>query len=58
MIMSKDLAAIENMDAADPLRAFRSRFILPDGVVYLDGNSLGPASLAVFAELEKAAKEE
>ena len=58
MIMSKDLAAIENMDAADPLRAFRSRFILPEGVVYLDGNSLGPASPAVFAELEKAAKEE
>jgi kynureninase len=29
------------MDAADPLAAVREEFVLPDGVVYLDGNSLG-----------------
>lgn len=28
-------------DAADPLARFRSAFVLPEGVVYLDGNSLG-----------------
>ena len=32
---------IESWDASDPLASFRDEFIVPDGVVYLDGNSLG-----------------
>ena len=58
MTGTPDLVAVEAMDAADPLRFMRDRFVLPEGVVYLDGNSLGAASPAAYAELEKAAREE
>jgi kynureninase len=29
------------LDASDPLAAFRDEFVLPEGVIYLNGNSLG-----------------
>jgi kynureninase len=39
------------LDAADPLARFGQAFALPDGVIYLDGNSLGPPPLAVHDHL-------
>jgi kynureninase len=45
-------------DAADPLRALRDLFTLPQGVIYLDGNSLGVMPAAAPARIAAAVTEE
>ena len=52
------LAEAEAADAADPLARFRGRFRLPTGVIYLDGNSLGPAPEAALRAAAEAAERE
>ncbi|WP_435860932.1 kynureninase [Streptomyces morookaense] len=45
-------------DAADELRAKRAEFVLDDGTVYLDGNSLGALPRAVPARLADVVERE
>ena len=47
------LSRARSLDAADPLAQYRARFAIPDGVVYLDGNSLGALPLATKDRLAK-----
>lgn len=48
--------AIE-MDAQDPLREFRERFVIPPGRIYMDGNSLGLPAKDSIAGVERALEE-
>ena len=46
------------LDAVDPLSRCRERFVLPEGVVYLDGNSLGALPRSVPSRLAQAVEQE
>ena len=46
------------LDAADPIAGVRDRFTLPEGVVYLDGNSLGPPPRDVFDRIAEVLRDE
>jgi len=40
------LEQAQALDATDPLGSYRAQFMCPDGVIYLDGNSLGQLPLS------------
>ena len=46
------------LDASDPLAFARERFRLPDGLIYLDGNSLGALPAAASGRLREVAERE
>ncbi|HJS73336.1 MAG TPA: kynureninase [Vicinamibacteria bacterium] len=49
---------VASWDEADPLRAFRDEFHLPEGVLYLDGNSLGALPKKTAPRLQQIVAEE
>jgi len=54
-----DRARAEALDAADPLRDFRDRFVIAgDDLVYLDGNSLGRLPFATRDRLREVVEQE
>ncbi|HEY5047044.1 MAG TPA: kynureninase [Rhizomicrobium sp.] len=46
------------MDASDPLAPARERFVIPHGVIYLDGNSLGALPRSTPARLLRVMEKE
>jgi kynureninase len=46
----------QQLDATDPLAFARERFSLPEGLIYLDGNSLGAMPIAAPAALAESAE--
>jgi kynureninase len=53
-----DRETCQSFDRQDPLAAFREEFALPEGVIYLDGNSLGALPRQTVARLNQVVVEE
>ena len=56
--VSLGLDAARERDAADPLRGLRELFLVPNDVIYLDGNSLGVLPRATPERVRKVIEEE
>lgn len=53
-----DLRGVAALDRTDPLGGLRDLFDLPEGVIYLDGNSLGPLPKATKPRLVELVERE
>jgi kynureninase len=56
--MTIDRKHCEALDSRDPLASIRERFVIPGGLTYLDGNSLGCLPRAVAGRLTTAVEQE
>ncbi len=56
--MTMTLEEAEAQDARDPLRDFAAEFDLPDGVLYLDGCSLGPPPRRALVRIHRCVDDE
>lgn len=58
MRLPESRAEASALDALDPLARMRDAFLLPDGLVYLDGNSLGPLCRTARDRVARVVSEE
>jgi len=49
---------LEQLDQADPLASFRDEFFLPEGIIYLNGNSLGAMPLKAAERARQVVEKE
>jgi kynureninase len=50
--------AFEALDGVDPLAPLRDKLLLPPGVIYLDGNSLGALPRSTAARASRVIQKE
>jgi kynureninase len=58
MTQAPSLADCRALDAQDPLRALRDLFFIPEGTLYLDGNSLGAMPRSAPARVAEVVTQE
>ncbi len=56
--MSIDRTEVAALDETDPLKSSAEAFHLPEGMIYLDGNSLGAMPLAVVERMQEVVTRE
>ena len=55
--MNLTRADCEALDRSDPLATLRSQFVIPPGLIYLDGNSLGVMPAAAPARVAQVVQQ-